>query len=62
MQLVFAAHPGWSGKEVQAHRINFHVNGLLPLTSGTWSRRRLQRRMRPEMEISAPRLLPSIRC
>jgi hypothetical protein len=37
MQLIFAAHTGWSGKEVQAHRINFHVNGLLPLTSGTWS-------------------------
>lgn len=37
MQLIFAGHRDWTGKEVRAHRIVFHIQGLLPLVSGTWS-------------------------
>ena len=37
VQLIFRAPPGWHGKETQARRIYFHINGLLPLARGTWS-------------------------
>lgn len=37
VQLLFRAHPGWAGKETRATRLHFHVNGLLPLASGTWT-------------------------
>jgi hypothetical protein len=36
IRLLFAAQPGWSGKATNARKIDFHVNGLLPLARGTW--------------------------
>jgi hypothetical protein len=37
IQVIFRAPAGWHGKETQASRIDFHINGLLPLARGTWS-------------------------
>ena len=37
VQVIFRAPASWLGKETQASRIDFHINGLLPLARGTWS-------------------------
>jgi hypothetical protein len=37
IQVIFRAPASWHGKETQASRIDFHINGLLPLARGTWS-------------------------
>jgi hypothetical protein len=41
IQLIFRVPPGWYGKDTQADRIDFNINGLLPLVRGTWSVRPL---------------------
>jgi len=40
-QLIYRSPRGWEGKRVSAHEIRFHIEGLLPLLSGTWTFRPL---------------------